>query len=219
MATETVRIRRYPNRRFYDRTGRCYVTLQDIESMVCEGRTVEVEDSKTGEDLTRQVLTQILLERHPEKMDLLFPASVLHSVLQSNDLVMDFWRSCLRQSLEALQGWQKRGMGSASPLGWMSAFFPFSGFGAGVSATGGVATAGEGHVLSDRIAEIEGRINRLEAGETAEVVDKAQKKGKKLAAARGEEADVGSSEPSGVEQLEGLEQRLTSLERPRRRSR
>ena len=208
MATETVRIRRYPNRRFYDRTGRCYVTLQDIESMVCEGRTVEVEDSKTGEDLTRQVLTQILLERHPDKMDLLFPASVLHSILQANDLVMDFWRSCLRQSLAALQGWEKQGMGAASPLGWMSAFFPFSGFGAGV---GTPAATTESSALAHRIAEIEDRINRLEAGEAETPGDEAGPEVKKGSNA--------SSPGTEGEPLEGLEQRLRKLERPRRRSR
>lgn len=211
MATETVRIRRYPNRRFYDRTGRCYVTLQDIESMVCEGHTVEVEDSKTGEDLTRQVLTQILLERHPDKMDLLFPASVLHSILQANDLVMDFWRSCLRQSLAALQGWEKQGMGAASPLGWMSAFFPFSGFGAGV---GSPAATAESSALAHRIAEIEDRINRLEAGESeAEALEDAEAS---PAVKKGSNA---SSAGAGSGPLEGLEQRLRKLERPRRRSR
>jgi hypothetical protein len=192
------------------------VTLQDIESMVCEGRTVEVEDSKTGEDLTRQVLTQILLERHPDKMDLLFPASVLHSILQANDLVMDFWRSCLRQSLAALQGWEKRGMGAASPLGWMSAFFPFSGFGASV---GSPPTATESSALAQRISEIEERINRLEAGDSESEAEVEAMEDTEASPDLKKGSNAKSSAGAGSEPLEGLEQRLRKLERPRRRSR
>ena len=129
--------------------------------MVREGHTIEVEDSKTGEDLTRQVLAQILLERHPEKMDLLFPASVLHSILQANDMAMEFWRGCLRQSLTALEGWQKRGMGTASsPMSWMSAFFPFSGFGRGLCRRRGSSV----RRWLIGVAELESRITRLESG-------------------------------------------------------
>src|SRR5215210_7820633 len=91
MIVEPIAIRRYPNRRFYDRSRRRYVTLQEIEDLVLGGQTVEVRDSRTGEDLTRQILAQILLERHPEKMAM-FPVAMLHSTLQANDLASEFWR-------------------------------------------------------------------------------------------------------------------------------
>jgi polyhydroxyalkanoate synthesis repressor PhaR len=56
---------RYPNRRFYDRTRHCYITLGDMEQLIQEGQAIDVRDSRSDEDLTRQILTLILLERHP----------------------------------------------------------------------------------------------------------------------------------------------------------
>jgi polyhydroxyalkanoate synthesis repressor PhaR len=122
-AETTVEIRRYPNRRLYDRGRRQYVTLQDIETLVLEGTNVVVRDSRTGEDLTRQVLTQILMERHPQKMDL-FPVAMLHSILRANALALELWRGYMTQALAAMDSLKKAATPFASPLGWMSAFFP-----------------------------------------------------------------------------------------------
>ena len=155
--TDTVRIRRYPNRRLYDRNTRSYVTLQDIEDLVQQGRTIEVLDSKTGEDLTRQILTQILLERHPEKMDM-FPVPMLHGLLQANDLVVEFWRSCLRQSLatlEQLQGSAAPSSSLTSPLAWMSTLWP-------AWPPRETATTPHEAELEERVAELEARIQQLE---------------------------------------------------------
>ena len=105
-APEVVSIKRYPNRRLYDRQARRYITLQDLEDLVLGGKKIEVRDSRTGEDLTRSILTQILLERHPEKMEM-FPVAMLHGILQANDLVLDFLRSYLRQSLAILEQMQQ----------------------------------------------------------------------------------------------------------------
>src|SRR3954464_2668608 len=143
MIAEPIAIRRYPNRRFYDRSRRRYVTLQEIEDLVLQGQTVEVRDSRTGEDLTRQILAQILLERHPEKMAM-FPVAMLHSILQANDLASDFWRGYLRQSLTMLDGLQKSGR-----LAWMSAFAP------GFLPVPGTPTAeAEAEALARRVAEL-----------------------------------------------------------------
>jgi polyhydroxyalkanoate synthesis repressor PhaR len=53
-------IRKYANRRFYDPTGSRHVTLDDIRKMIGAGERVKVLDDQTGEDLTRQVLLQII---------------------------------------------------------------------------------------------------------------------------------------------------------------
>src|SRR5262249_54633549 len=78
----TVQITRYPNRRLYDRSQGKYVTLKDIEAVVQRGGNVVVKDSKTGEDFTRSVLTQIILENHPERMEL-FPVPLFHWMIRS----------------------------------------------------------------------------------------------------------------------------------------
>ncbi|MBV8608317.1 MAG: polyhydroxyalkanoate synthesis regulator DNA-binding domain-containing protein, partial [Singulisphaera sp.] len=123
MTSETIQIRRYPNRRLYDRSRQRYITLPDIEELVLQGQTVEIQDSQTGEDMTRQILTQILLERHPDKIAM-FPVGMLHSMLRANNLVSEFWRRYLRQSLDALENLQRSGVPFVSPLDWMSAIFP-----------------------------------------------------------------------------------------------
>jgi polyhydroxyalkanoate synthesis repressor PhaR len=57
-----VTIKKYPNRRLYDTSAGKYVNLEDLATMIRDGREIQVVDSKTGEDLTRVVLTQIILE-------------------------------------------------------------------------------------------------------------------------------------------------------------
>jgi polyhydroxyalkanoate synthesis repressor PhaR len=55
-------IRKYGNRRLYDTTGKCYVNLDEIARMIRVGDAVQVIDAKTGEELTRSILTQIIAE-------------------------------------------------------------------------------------------------------------------------------------------------------------
>ena len=55
-------LKKYPNRRLYDTQASCYITLADVKAMVLEGDPFEVRDAKTGEDLTRSILLQIILE-------------------------------------------------------------------------------------------------------------------------------------------------------------
>ncbi|MCA9072692.1 MAG: polyhydroxyalkanoate synthesis regulator DNA-binding domain-containing protein, partial [Planctomycetaceae bacterium] len=74
---DPIQIKRYPNRRYYARNTSQYVSLKDIEEMVQSGATVEIVDTQTGDDITRTVLTQIIMERQPEKMAL-FPSDMLH---------------------------------------------------------------------------------------------------------------------------------------------
>lgn len=56
-------IKKYANRRLYDTSTSSYVTLEHLSELVREGQDFEVRDAKTGEDLTRQVLTQIIFEQ------------------------------------------------------------------------------------------------------------------------------------------------------------
>jgi polyhydroxyalkanoate synthesis repressor PhaR len=62
MEPETILIKKYENRRLYDSTNSRYVNLDDIAQIVKNGHEVKVVDAATGEDLTRVVLTQIIVE-------------------------------------------------------------------------------------------------------------------------------------------------------------
>ncbi len=60
--SDTVVIRKYENRRLYDTSASRYINLEDIARMVREGTDVRVVDAKTGEDITRSILAQIIVE-------------------------------------------------------------------------------------------------------------------------------------------------------------
>jgi polyhydroxyalkanoate synthesis repressor PhaR len=162
-APEVVSIKRYPNRRLYDRQARRYITLQDLEDLVLGGKKIEVRDSRTGEDLTRSILTQILLERHPEKMDM-FPVAMLHAILQANDLVLDFLRSYLRQSLAILEQMQQpaRLAPFLAPMDWMRAMIPPTLPFPVARPAESSSSSGRHAELDARISEIEERLRRLE---------------------------------------------------------
>jgi polyhydroxyalkanoate synthesis repressor PhaR len=55
-------LKKYPNRRLYDTSASTYITLADVKQMVLDGIEFEVRDAKTGEELTRSILLQIILE-------------------------------------------------------------------------------------------------------------------------------------------------------------
>lgn len=55
-------LKKYPNRRLYDTQASSYITLADAKHMVMEGESFEVRDAKTGEEITRSILLQIILE-------------------------------------------------------------------------------------------------------------------------------------------------------------
>jgi polyhydroxyalkanoate synthesis repressor PhaR len=73
-------IKKYGNRRLYDTRQSKYITLEDLAAIVQAGATVQVIDSTTSKDLTRQVLMQVILE-HQESLDVV-PVDLLHAVLR-----------------------------------------------------------------------------------------------------------------------------------------
>jgi len=82
-APSVLQIKKYPNRRYYDTTRSCHVTLHEVYDLIMAGKDVCITDSKTGEDITNLVLTQILLEQDQPKLDI-FPASIFHLMIRSN---------------------------------------------------------------------------------------------------------------------------------------
>ncbi len=124
-ATPAIRISRYPNRRFYDHSTSSYVSLENIEELVTAGKMVEIRDSQTDEDLTRAVLTRIIIERQPDKMQL-FPVDMLHFIVRSNDVMSDFLRDYFRHSLPYLDYLQRHSAAAVStlvqPMHWIKAW-------------------------------------------------------------------------------------------------
>ena len=79
-ASDKVTIKKYANRRLYDTEGSSYITLDKLAAMIREGRDFEVLDAKSGEDITHQILTQIIMEEetHGEQM---LPISFLRQLI------------------------------------------------------------------------------------------------------------------------------------------
>lgn len=75
-----VLIKKYENRRLYDTANSRYVNLDDIAQMLREGNDVQVVDAASGEDLTRIILTQIIVE-HAKEPDSGFPLDLLRQMV------------------------------------------------------------------------------------------------------------------------------------------
>lgn len=74
-------IKKYANRRLYDTSSSSYVTLEHLSNLVREGKDFIVQDAKTGEDLTRSVLTQIIFEQESKGGNAL-PLNFLRQVIR-----------------------------------------------------------------------------------------------------------------------------------------
>jgi len=73
-------IKKYANRRLYDTESSSYITLDKLAVMIREGRDFEVVDAKTGEDITHQVLTQIIVEEEARGSTML-PVNFLRQLI------------------------------------------------------------------------------------------------------------------------------------------
>jgi len=81
-ATDALRlIKKYPNRRLYDTRTSSYVTLADVKALVLKHEQFQVVDAKTGEDLTRSILLQIILEEEAGGMPM-FTSDLLSQLIR-----------------------------------------------------------------------------------------------------------------------------------------
>src|SRR5690349_7923221 len=101
-ANKPILIKKYANRRLYNTQTSSYVTLDDLFEMVQEGVDFHVRDAKTEEDLTRSVLTQIIVDRETRGEQALLPINVLKSIISYYD---NNTRNALPQYLEAAMQW------------------------------------------------------------------------------------------------------------------
>jgi len=118
-------IKRYASRRLYNTETSDYVTLEDIAGFIRDGREVQIIDLKSGDDLTRQYLLQIIAE-HESRGESVLPISVLTDLVrsyttQAKSVVPDF----LAASFEMLQQGQSKmmdNMAAMNPMASMPGF-------------------------------------------------------------------------------------------------
>ena len=79
---EPIKIKKYANRRLYNTGTSTYVTLEDLAAMVKGGEDFVVYDAKTGEDITRSVLAQIIFEQESKEGQNLLPIAFLRQLIR-----------------------------------------------------------------------------------------------------------------------------------------
>jgi polyhydroxyalkanoate synthesis repressor PhaR len=158
-ASDPVLIKKYGNRRLYDTRKSGYITLEDLATIVQGGDTIRVVDANSGKDLTRQVLTQVILEQQ-ERLDMI-PVELLHTIIRTQGTLQQgpftaFLSGVARQAASA---------GSLLAQQMASLFSSVPGFGqaARADATGGdreVAAPGKDEQLK-RLEELQERLDAL----------------------------------------------------------
>ncbi|MCK0119137.1 polyhydroxyalkanoate synthesis repressor PhaR [Loktanella sp. F6476L] len=120
-ANKPLLIKRYASRRLYNTETSDYVTLEDIATFIREGREVQIVDLKSGDDLTRQYLLQIIAE-HESRGESVLGVDILTDLVrsytsQASSVVPDF----LRASFEMLQNGQSKAMENMTKVNPMAA--------------------------------------------------------------------------------------------------
>jgi polyhydroxyalkanoate synthesis repressor PhaR len=93
-------IKKYPNRRLYDTEISSYITIDDVRQLIVDGEEFEVRDAKTGEDLTRQVLLQIIAE-HEQKGQPMLSTQLLSQLIRFyGDSLQGFMGNYLERSMQ-----------------------------------------------------------------------------------------------------------------------
>jgi polyhydroxyalkanoate synthesis repressor PhaR len=115
MATPRI-IKKYPNRRLYDTETSTYITLVEIKDLVLAYREFQVLDAKTGDDLTRSILLQIILEEESGGVPM-FSSDMLANIIRYYGHAMQgLMGSYLERSIHAFHEAQKRFQEQASTL-------------------------------------------------------------------------------------------------------
>src|SRR5690606_25530502 len=100
MATRV--IKKYPNRRLYDTEISSYITIEDVRQLIVDGEDVEVRDAKSGEDLTRQVLLQIISEQEQDGEPILSTELLSQIIRFYGDSLQGFMGSYLERSMHTV---------------------------------------------------------------------------------------------------------------------
>jgi polyhydroxyalkanoate synthesis repressor PhaR len=107
VSREKIVVKKYGNRRLYDTSASCYVNLEDLAEMIRAGADVQVVDAKTGQDLTRVTLTQIIMEDARDKPAGL-PLELLRQLIVASDHArQDFLMWYLKSAFDAYQKMQE----------------------------------------------------------------------------------------------------------------
>lgn len=93
-------IKKYPNRRLYDTEISSYITIEDVRQLILEGEDFEVRDAKSGEDLTRSVLLQIIADQEQDGEPMLSTRMLSQLIRFYGDSLQGFMGNYLERSMQ-----------------------------------------------------------------------------------------------------------------------
>lgn len=174
-------IKRYASRRLYNTETSDYVTLEDIAGFIREGREVQIVDLKTGDDLTRQYLLQIIAE-HESRGENVLPVNVLNDLVRSymvpgGGVMPQFLQSSFDMLRES-QSQMMENMNAMNPMAQMPGFEAMQAQQQAFlkAMTGGFGTSGwTGGAQSDEKADSSGEDLDAIKKQLAELQDKLSK--------------------------------------------
>ena len=101
-------LKKYPNRRLYDTRASSYITLADVKKMVLENEPFEVRDAKTGDELTRSILLQIILEEETGGVPMLSTQTLAQIIRFYGHAMQGMMGSYLEKNLQTFVDMQRR---------------------------------------------------------------------------------------------------------------
>jgi len=167
MKASVVLIKKYGNRRLYDTAGSRYVNLDDLAALVRAGKEVRVVDAKSGQDLTRVTLTQIITEDAKDKPTGL-PLELLRQLIIASDEVrQEFLMWYLKSAFDTYEKLQDAVQNRLSevqsailsPVDMMKRFL-----GSATASPAQTADESEVETLRKRVAELEARLGKPARG-------------------------------------------------------
>jgi polyhydroxyalkanoate synthesis repressor PhaR len=105
---ETRIIKKYPNRRLYDTEISSYITIEDVRQLIVDGEEFEVRDAKSGDDLTRSVLLQIIAEHESDGEPVLSTQLLSQIIRFYGDSMQGFMGSYLERSMQIFMEQQQQ---------------------------------------------------------------------------------------------------------------
>jgi polyhydroxyalkanoate synthesis repressor PhaR len=109
-------IKKYPNRRIYDTHSSKYIKIDDIRTMIVEGTPFVVLDSKSGEDVTRSVLLQLIIEQESETNPLFTTENLKTFIRYYGQLPHQPFSEYMNQSLTFFKDQQEQLAGTFSDM-------------------------------------------------------------------------------------------------------
>ncbi len=101
-------IKKYPNRRLYDTDSSSYITLSDVKDLVMRGEPFVVRDAKSGEDLTRAILLQIILEEETAGVPLFSEKMLANLIRFYGHAMQGFMGTYLERNLQIFMDLQQK---------------------------------------------------------------------------------------------------------------